>query len=180
MALSCWRPLPAAPQPPPVCCPGALVVIQRGRGCLPQAVPLPASVLVTLSCESCTALGTNSCEAVDHRGSALLVRLLQTYKKATGHANCFLACSQGTLTYVHHCLQSHTGTSMQVSLLPSSNKPTPGNPSCWQQANTSPAAGLPTPEHFGMPTVSKDAPTNIYTLVISPLLQSGIENLFLR
>lgn len=36
---------------------------------------------------------------------------------------------------------------------------------------TSPAAGLPTPEHFGMPTVSRDAPTNIYTPFISPLLQ---------
>lgn len=75
MTRSCWRPLPAAPQPPAVCCPGALVVIQRGRGCPPQAVPLPASVLVTLSCEPCTALGTNSCEAVDHRGSAVLKAL---------------------------------------------------------------------------------------------------------
>lgn len=120
---SCWRSLPAAPQPAPVCCPSALVVIQRGRGCLLQAVPLPASVLVTLSYESCTALGTNSCEAADHRGSAVLKALLQMYKEASGCANRSLACSQGTST--------------QVSLLPSSNKPTSGNPSCWQQANLS-------------------------------------------
>lgn len=123
MARSCWRSLPAAPQPAPVCCPSALVVIQMGRGCLRQAVPLPASVLVTLSCESCTALGTNSCEAADHRGSAVLKALLQMYKEASGCANRSLACSQGTST--------------QVSLLPSSNKPTSGNPSCWQQANLS-------------------------------------------
>lgn len=77
----------------------------------------------TLSCESCTALGTNSCEAADHRGSAVLKALLQMYKEATGRASRSLACSQGTST--------------QVSLLPSSNKPTSGNPSCWQQANLS-------------------------------------------